>query len=170
MLSRGPHGALVHAQEYGDYSTPMVRQPVLVPGSAAHRVRAGHALHTRATLDPAALLMQGRGDACLSAPESYRLNWATAVASLDATSLEVAQQSTFQVPALHSTPTNVVLVKTTVSGAKGQHRSCISVTADLQCAADALDVSLAPRQCPAQWLTPYDKNLYFSLRVKVSPL
>ncbi len=58
---------------------------------------------------------QGEGDACLNAPEAYRLNWATAIASLDATSLVPGTSATYDLPAIHTSQTNMVIVKANVS-------------------------------------------------------
>lgn len=59
-------------------------------------------------------MLQGFGDACLNAPEIFRLNWATAIASLDATSLVPGTPAAYTIPALHTSQTNMVIVKTTV--------------------------------------------------------
>ncbi len=93
---------------------------------------------------------QGDGASCLSAPESYRLNWATAIASLDANSLVAGKPVAYDIPALHTTPANLVLVKTDVSGveALSLHRWCLNL------AADELAGSLAPSLALRSGLTP----------------
>ncbi len=125
-------------------------------------------LRVRRNSEPARVdAVQGRGDACLSAPESYRLNWATAIASLDATSLEAGTPVTYDIPALHTTPTNMVIVKTNVSGTPSPPVPEPCRWSPPQQLTMSLLLPFLLR--PAQWLNPHEHNLYFSLRVKVSP-
>ena len=54
---------------------------------------------------------QGSGDACPSAPELYRLNWATALATLDSTSFRAAVPVTHTLLPTSTQERNMVVLR-----------------------------------------------------------